>query len=29
MEFIETADAQKMKGLVIATNDCEVHYSVL
>lgn len=29
MEFIETADVQKMKGLVIAINDCEACYSVL
>lgn len=29
MDFIETADVQKMKELVIAINDCEVCYSVL
>lgn len=29
MEFIETADLQKMKGLVIAINDCEVCCCVL
>lgn len=26
VEFIDTADDQKMKGLVIAINDCEVCY---
>lgn len=29
VHFIETADVQKMKELVIAINDCEVCYSVL
>jgi len=29
VEFIETADVQKMKGLVIAINDCEVCCSAL
>lgn len=29
VDFIETADVQKMKELVIAINDCEVCYSVL
>lgn len=29
VEFVETADVQKMKGLVTAINDCEVCYSVL
>lgn len=29
VDFIETADVQKMKELIIAINDCEVCYSVL